>query len=278
MQKIIITADDYGMCKEVDEAIDKGLENGFITTTNVMVNMETLENAAYLRKKFPDISVGIHWNVTTGLPICNAEEIPSLVDKSGRFWSINEFKKLYFQGKIDPIDLEKELESQYALFIKVCGKPDYWNTHENSSLSIKAFSVFRKVALRHGIPATRNFQRVYFDKINLGVKTEVREFLVKNFFDVWFKHIKKDFSMPTARIVSFGKVSKTKDDVLLTALKNDGRDCIEVVFHPATTSDNALFGNISTERVLEYEFVCSKQVKERFVKDGIVFSNFADLK
>ena len=41
MQKLIVTADDYGMCQPVDDAIDAGIENGMITTTNVMTNMET---------------------------------------------------------------------------------------------------------------------------------------------------------------------------------------------------------------------------------------------
>lgn len=36
MQKIIVTADDYGMCDEVDRAIDAGIENGIVTTTNAM--------------------------------------------------------------------------------------------------------------------------------------------------------------------------------------------------------------------------------------------------
>ena len=44
MQKLIVTADDYGMCDVVDKAIDAGIENGIITTTNVMLNMETLHN------------------------------------------------------------------------------------------------------------------------------------------------------------------------------------------------------------------------------------------
>ena len=69
MQKLIITADDYGMCDIVDKAIDAGIENGIITTTNVMTNMETLQNANDLRKRYPHISVGVHWNVTTGRSI-----------------------------------------------------------------------------------------------------------------------------------------------------------------------------------------------------------------
>lgn len=274
MQRIIVTADDYGMCDEVDRAIDAGIENGFITTTNVMLNMETLSDASDLRTRYPDISVGIHWNVTTGKPVSEPETIPSLVDENGKFWPIAEFKRKYRCGEISPVDLEKELETQYIMFVKVCGEPDYWNTHENSSLDIKAYKVFEKVAVKHKIPATRTFQRVYYDKINLGVKQTLREFAVKHFFDLWFEKIRKTFKMPTARVVSFDKISKTEGDTLLKALKNDGRDLIEVVFHPAITEDSPYFGNISTERVKEYEFVSSPKVRNEYESNGFAFANY----
>ena len=277
MQKLIVTADDYGMCDVVDKAIDAGIENGIITTTNVMLNMETLHNAKDLRERYPHISVGVHWNVTTGKPISDPKEIPTLVDKNGVFWSIGNFKKRYSKGLISPTDLEKELEAQYELFEKTCGKADYWNTHENSSLHTKAFKVFEKVAKRHDIKATRTFQRVYFDKFGLSFKTEVREFLVKNFFQLWFTKIRKTFVMPTARVVSFDKISKTEGDILLNALKKDGRDYIEVVFHPATSANHLCFGNISTERVKEYEYTSSKDILNQYKENEFVFCNFNDL-
>lgn len=278
MQKIIITADDYGMCDEVDKAIDAGIKNGFITTTNVMVNMGELINASTLRERFSHISVGIHWNVTTGKPLLPVAEIPTLVDSTGNFWSIKEFKKRYHKGLIKSEDLEKELEAQYAAFEKICGKPDYWNTHEDSVLNILAFKAFKKVALKYEIKATRNFQRVYYDKVNLGFKREAREFWVKNFFDLWFNRIRKDFFMPSARIVSFGKISKTEGEVLLDALLSDGRDYIEVVFHPAITGDNPCFGNISLSRVEEYKFVSEHNIYNAFLEKGFVFSNFSDIR
>lgn len=274
MQKLIVTADDYGMCDVVDKAIDAGIENGIITTTNVMLNMETLHNAENLRERYPHISIGIHWNVTTGKPICDPNVIPTLVDENGVFWSINIFKKKYSKGQISPEDLEKELEAQYSLFEHTCGKADYWNTHENSSLHTKSFKVFEKVAKHHGIEATRTFQRVYFDKFGLSFKTEFREFLVKNFFQLWFEKIRKTFVMPSARVVSFDKISKTEGDILLNALKKDGRDFIEVVFHPAIIADSPYFGNISTERVKEYEFVSSKSVYRKYTDNDIRFVSF----
>ena len=274
MQKIIITADDYGMCDIVDKAIDKGIECGFITTTNVMTNMDTPENAKTLRERYPHISIGVHFNVTTGKPLCNPHDIPTLVDENNNFWSIGEFKKRYSKKLINPKDLETELEAQCNAFEALCGKADYWNTHENSALHTKSFKVFTDVAKRHGIEATRTFQRVYYDKVNLGIKTALREFLVKNFFELWFSKIRKTFKMPSARIVSFGKISKTEGDVLLNALKKDGRDCIEVVFHPSLSGEHEYFGNISDERVREFEFTSSKEVYEKYKAAGFEFVSF----
>ncbi len=277
MQKIIVTADDYGMCDVVDKAIDEGIESGFITTTNVMVNMETLHNAADLRQRFPHISVGVHWNVTTGKPVSDVNEIRSLVDENGSFWSITEFKQRFSKGMISSAELEKELDAQYTLFEKMCGKADYWNTHENSSLHIKAFTVFKKVAKKHGITATRTFKRVYYDKLNLAFKRELREFLVRNFFNVWFTQIKRIFKMPVARVVSFDQISKTDGDVLLNAIKKDGRNYIEIVFHPSVSSEHKFFGNISDERVKEYKFVSSEEIVKKYKSNGIEFVNFSEL-
>ena len=65
---------------------------------------------------------------------------------------------------------------------------------------------------------------------------------------------------------------------ILDALLKDGRDYIEVVFHPATVAESPYFGNISTERVREFEFVYSKEVYEKYKANGIEFVNFEDLK
>lgn len=40
MRRLIVTADDYGMCEVVDKAIDDCEEAGLLTSTNVIVNME----------------------------------------------------------------------------------------------------------------------------------------------------------------------------------------------------------------------------------------------
>ena len=278
MKSLIVTADDYGMCNDVDKAIDKGIENGFITTTNVMLNMESLENAKTLRERFPNISIGVHWNVTTGKPISDVKLVSSLVDENGNFWSIKEFKKRYSKKLISEKDLERELIAQYELFEKYCGKADYWNTHENSALHVKAFKVFEKVAMQYDIKATRTFKRVYYDKKSLGFKSSIREIFVRNFFNVWFTKIGKKFILPEGRIVSFHKISKTSGNILVDAILKSKKKTIEVVFHPAIVANNPNFGNIAEERVKEYEYVSSPQVLQTYKESNIKLINFSDLK
>ena len=75
MKQFIITADDYGMCSIVDKAIDDCASAGLLTSTNVLVNQDDLEAAKTLRNRFPNVSVGMHWNVTDGKPVCNKNEV-----------------------------------------------------------------------------------------------------------------------------------------------------------------------------------------------------------
>ena len=61
-KKLIITADDYGMCDSVNRAIEECIAKKVVLSTNVMTNMECAADAATLREKYPYVSIGIHYN------------------------------------------------------------------------------------------------------------------------------------------------------------------------------------------------------------------------
>jgi predicted glycoside hydrolase/deacetylase ChbG (UPF0249 family) len=275
MKTIIITADDYGMCKEVDQAIRECMKVGVVTTTNVLLNMETTKTASTLRKEFPEVSIGIHWNVTTGKPVSKIDDVKTLVDKDGNFYSLVEFKRRISKGLIDKIELEKELIAQYDIFKTLCGRPDYWNTHENSALCFASFNIFAKAAKKLNINSTRNFQRVYIDIESVPLKRRLEEFVKSRMADIWFGLIvKKDFNMPDGRLFPFKLESKLDTDRLISKLKNSNKKIIEIIIHPATTGDNPLFGNISYERVSEFEFFSRGELRSIFLYNGLQLDNY----
>ena len=57
-RRLIITADDYGMCETVNQAIEECLAVGTVRATCVMTNMPAYSTAESLRKKFPQSSLG----------------------------------------------------------------------------------------------------------------------------------------------------------------------------------------------------------------------------
>ena len=141
MSKIVFTADDYGMSQGVNEAICDCIHIGILRSTNVMVNMNYLDNVSELLVN--NISVGIHWNLTAGKSVLTKKEIPSLVDENGDFYSYDVFVTKLKQRKIDVNDILKELTAQYNKFVSLLGmQPSYWNTHQNIALLPRLTRVF----------------------------------------------------------------------------------------------------------------------------------------
>ena len=71
--KYIVTADDYGISPYIDDAIERGIQKGFITAVAAFSNLKNqdgefvADKAARLKERFKDkVSVGLHFTITSG--------------------------------------------------------------------------------------------------------------------------------------------------------------------------------------------------------------------
>lgn len=97
---LIINADDFGMSKEVNDGTKRGITQGIITSVSVMVNMPYFEDAVTFLKKHPEISVGLHFNITEGTPLLLPREVKDLLREDNTFQ--------YWQRLIPRIPVNKE--------------------------------------------------------------------------------------------------------------------------------------------------------------------------
>ncbi len=279
IKKFIITADDYGMCEPVNKAIDDCMAAGIITTTNVIVNMEDLAPAATLRERFPDASIGMHWNITAGKSISTPADIPSLVTSDGSFFKLKEFLKRFHKGLISKEDIKTELLAQYKVFQELVGEADYWNTHQNSGLDFKTFPIFNQTALELGINKTRSFQRVYVKERRLpgGFKGKVIELAKKIVFDVWFGHIipKSGTKLPNGRMFYFDDYQKTENikNIADNVCWKD-KEIVEMVAHPATVANYHSFGVLTDVRLKEWKLFSDPATLKYLNDHGIEVVNF----
>lgn len=256
--KLIITADDYGMCESVNRAIDACIASGVVCSTNVMTNMDYAHEAAELKKKFPGVSVGLHYNFTVGKPLSPVEKVRSLVDENGVFLSYGEIRNRQKNKQYLPEEVLTEMTAQYNRYVEICGEPDYWNTHENVHVYPGAYQLFRDKSLAFGIKKMRSHQRIFIPAAN-GIADKSWKWKLTNpikqaMLNAWQnKSWKLGVSAPDGLLVRMNEDDKLHLDYVLNNIQWKSRTVAEIAIHPATDGNSPYFGEITDLRVKEYE-------------------------
>ena len=283
MKQLIITADDYGMSRAVNDAIEAGMAAGIITTTNVMTNMPLYEEAKDLKSKFPNISVGLHWTLSgAGKPVTPKDLVPTLVNEKGDLFTYPEFRNRYRKGLIKDEDILVELRNQFARFYKLMGMPDYWNTHQNTHVDFKIYQLFVSLATELQIPAMRSHQRVYVPASNPNEKLSLMWRIIEPFksklIDCWqHKAHKKGIASPEGLIVTMREKDMNNIDFVFKNIKWGRHQVAEFVIHPATCNDSPFFGKIVDQRITEYKLFSDLKTLKEIESCGIKLVNYQNL-
>ena len=278
MHKLIITADDYGMSRAVNDAIDAGIAAGLITSTNVMTNMPLYKEAVRLKDK-ESLSVGLHWVLACGKPILPAHEIPTLVADNGEFYPYPEFRKRLRKKLISFTDIKKELIAQYNLYYELMGEPDYWNTHQNTHVDFGIYRLFVDTAAELGIKKMRSHQRIYVkgsdNSHKLPLLWRLAEPMKARLLDIWQQNAhRKGISSPDGLIVCLNKEDINNLPYLFHNINWDNNRVGEYVIHPATENDSPYFGKIVEQRIKEYEMFTASKTKEIIAEAGIALTEY----
>ena len=282
MKKLIITADDYGMSRAVNDAIDAGIEASLITSTNVMTNMPLYKEAIKLKEN-PNISVGLHWVLACGKPVLPREVIPTLVAENGEFFPYPEFRSRLRKKQISFDDIKKELVAQYNLYFDLMGQPDYWNTHQNTHVDFGIYRLFVDTAVELGIHKMRSHQRIYVKGSDNSQKMpllwRIAEPAKSKMLDVWQGNAhKKGVASPDGLIVCLNGSDVNKPEYVFKNIEWKDNNVGEYVIHPATENDSPYFGKIVDQRIREYELFSNLNTGEFIRKNKIELVSYDKVK
>lgn len=278
MKYLIITADDYGMCQSVNRATDACMSEGIVTSTNVMTNMDFAHEAKKLRSEFPNVSVGVHFTLTAGKSVLPAEKVSSLLESDGTFHSYKRFRELYKQGKIKNEEILAEITAQYEKFLDICGKPDYWNTHQNVHVAFGLFDLFSKKAMEFGIDKMRSHQRIYVKpsgKSTMTLKWRILNPIKTVIINHW-QNNQNSHNMKSTQglIVCLNSDDRLNSKYMFANISWDGKSFGELVVHPADDVDCVYFGQITDKRIKEYKQFTDKNLKNILKENNIELINF----
>ncbi len=283
-RKLIITADDYGLCAEVNQAIEECLAAESIRSTCVMANMGEYAAAANLRARFPKASVGIHWTLTLGRPVLPAEQVPSLVGPDGQFLRFAELRRRLVARAIDMGQLRAELTAQYKRFVAVAGQPDYWNTHQNAHVAPAIFAVCVDLGQQLGIRMMRSHRRITAPRGMSPLAYNLRHplYWVKGqLINRWAARAEsRGVLMPDGIVHAPGYAGgKAAVEEMLGRVRwQDVRRVAELIIHPATAVVPELFGSMTDTRLKEYAAFRDPGLRGRLSAAGIESVGFEVLR
>lgn len=253
MAKLILTADDFGMSKSTNEAIIDLITKGSLSSTNVMMNMEYIGDAYEIKEHYPFVSLGIHFNITSGKPLSSPKLVSTLIDNNGDFYGSERLRIKLKERLVNMDEVKTELYNQIQKYEEMFGKPDYWNSHENIHMSTRLFKAFIEVAKTKEIYSMRNhYKYLLFQKFNLNV---VKVFL-KNLIILLFMAYAKvnKMKMPKGSLMFLPNDYRYNIDFIAKKLEKKNK-IYEFYIHPSKSIDSKYFGNITLGRIKEYEML-----------------------
>jgi len=148
LKRLIINADDFGLTDGVTAGIVESILNGAVSATSAMVCLpEAVENLGRWAPKLGG-QVGLHLQLTDGIPCAQPSLIPSLLTADGRF--PRSWRHL---GMLNPDEVRREWRAQMERILSLGIRPTHIDTHHHVHRLPVAFDVYCEIAKTYGIPA-----------------------------------------------------------------------------------------------------------------------------
>lgn len=156
MNYLVITADDFGLAREVNEAVEIGCSKGILSAASLMVSGADAEDAVERARRLPSLRVGLHLALADATPVLPAGQIPRLVDGGGRLRNdLVRFGVELAASAAARAQLRAEIEAQFRAFLSTGLPLDHVNVHRHFHLHPSVATMVIEIGARFGAHALR---------------------------------------------------------------------------------------------------------------------------
>jgi chitin disaccharide deacetylase len=156
LNALIITADDFGLARQVNEAVEFGHTKGILSAAGLMVSAPFAQDAVERALKLPSLGVGLHLALSDAAPTLPASKIPRLVDNRGRLRSdLAQLAVEIAVSKAARMEMRAEIEAQFIAFQSTGLTLDHVSVHQHFHLHPIIAAMVIDVGARFGASAVR---------------------------------------------------------------------------------------------------------------------------
>ncbi|HEY2658742.1 MAG TPA: hopanoid biosynthesis-associated protein HpnK [Caulobacteraceae bacterium] len=156
MKSLVITADDFGASRQVNEAVEQAHSQGVLTAASLMVAAPGAADAVERARRLPGLGVGLHVVLVDGRPALPTAQVPDLVGADGQFRTdmVRAGLTLFFNLAAQR-QLEAEITAQFEAFAATGLPLDHVNAHKHFHLHPTIAGLILKIGKRFGMRAAR---------------------------------------------------------------------------------------------------------------------------
>jgi hopanoid biosynthesis associated protein HpnK len=275
---LIVTADDFGLAKEVNEAVEIAQRRGILSAASLMVAGPAAADAIVRARRLPDLRVGLHLVLVEERPVLPPELIAGLVDSCGRMRG--DLIRLAFELTRSSqlrSQLRREIEAQFAAFVATGLRLDHVDVHKHYHLHPVVGREVIAAACRFGAPAIR----IPVEPVSVLRRVENRKIAAASLAFACCAGLLRP-GVRRARLIApdavFGLAwsGQFTADRLLGLLRHLPHGVVEIYMHPATK--NQFIGCARGYRYSEeLEALCTAQVATQLERSGVQPIGYSDL-
>jgi chitin disaccharide deacetylase len=156
LKRLIITADDFGAAREVNDAVEAAHRDGILTAASLMVSAPATADAIGRARRMPSLRVGLHVVLVEGRPVLPASAVTHLVDGNGVFRSdMGALGTVIAFSRQARRQLAAEITAQFAAFRATGLTLDHCNAHKHFHLHPVVGGLIAAIGSRFGLRAAR---------------------------------------------------------------------------------------------------------------------------
>jgi chitin disaccharide deacetylase len=156
MKQLVVTADDFGLAPEVNEAVETAHQRGILTAASLMVAGAAAQDAIARARRLPRLRVGLHIVLVEGAPVLPAERVPDLVDAAGHFRTDMARLGLAIATRRSVrLQVRAEIEAQFEAFRTSGLALDHVNAHKHFHLHPMIAADIIAIGTRYGMRGLR---------------------------------------------------------------------------------------------------------------------------
>jgi predicted glycoside hydrolase/deacetylase ChbG (UPF0249 family) len=279
MRRLIVSADDFGLCPGTVDGILHGYLHGIVTSTSVILTVPAAMSAVEAAYHNRGLDVGVHLTFTEGYPVMAAEWVPSLLNEWGRFLTAQEWLEGGRRPKVN--ELAVELRAQMALPRQGGIRPSHIDLHAATGyLMPEVFELTVSLAAEWGLAVRFPFGEGWEDIAAsmaraAGIAVSDMDALVRRYRQVVTT---AEIAHPD-RFIEALPPGHTSAEELIERIHNLGEGTTEFLTHPAFAAGSRMYlgEEQAAQRAAELAVLCDARVRQAIDEEGIELVSFQQL-